>query len=79
MLIIGTLIPFQLANNALKYIDATTFSLMDAFEPLSATIGSVLIFHLNMTGADIIGSILVIIAVLALNVRIPNHVPGNKS
>ncbi len=79
VLIIGTLIPFQLANNALKYIDATTFSLMDAFEPLSATIGSVLIFHLNMTGADIIGSILVIIAVLALNVRIPNHVPGNKS
>ena len=79
VLIIGTLIPFQLANNALKYIDATTFSLMDAFEPLSATIGSVLIFHLNMTGADIIGSILVIIAVLALNIRIPNHVPGNKS
>lgn len=72
VLIIGTLIPFQLANNALKYIDATTFSLMDAFEPLSATIGSVLIFNLHMTGADIIGSILVIIAVLALNIRIPN-------
>lgn len=79
VLIIGTLIPFQLANNALKYIDATTFSLMDAFEPLSATIGSVLIFHLNMTGADIIGSILVIFAVLALNIRIPNHIPGNKN
>ena len=44
---------------------------MDAFEPLSATIGSVLIFHLQMTGADILGSILVIIAVLAINIRIP--------
>lgn len=71
ILVIGTLIPFQLANNSLKYIDATTFSLMDAFEPLSATIGSVLIFHLQMTGADILGSILVIVAVLAINIRIP--------
>lgn len=77
VLIIGTLIPFQLANNALKYIDATTFSLMDAFEPLSATIGSVLIFNLHMTGADVIGSILVIVAVLALNIRIPLW-HGNK-
>ena len=73
ILIIGTLIPFQLANNSLKYIDATTFSLMDAFEPLSATIGSVLIFHLKMTGADVLGSILVIVAVLAINIRIPAH------
>ncbi len=74
ILIIGTIIPFQLANNSLKYIDATTFSLMDAFEPLSATIGSVLIFHLQMTGADILGSILVIIAVLAINIRIPQKI-----
>lgn len=74
ILIIGTIIPFQLANNSLKYIDAITFSLMDAFEPLSATIGSVLIFHLQMTGADILGSILVIVAVLAINIRIPQKI-----
>ncbi|NGC78063.1 EamA family transporter [Lactobacillus reuteri] len=74
ILIIGTIIPFQLANNSLKYIDATTFSLMDAFEPLSATIGSVLIFHLQMTGADILGSILVIVSVLAINIRIPQKI-----
>ena len=42
---------------------------MDAFEPLSATIGSVLIFHLYLTGADILGSILVIVAVCAINIR----------
>ena len=71
VLIIGTLIPFHMANISLRYIDATNFSLMDAFEPLSATIGSVLIFNLHMTGADIIGSILVIVAVLAINIRIP--------
>jgi drug/metabolite transporter (DMT)-like permease len=73
VLIIGTLIPFQMANNSLKYIDATTFSLMDAFEPLAATIGSVLLFNLHMTGADIVGSVLVVIAVLAINFRVPQH------
>ncbi|MCX2187515.1 DMT family transporter [Limosilactobacillus pontis] len=78
ILVIGTLIPFQLANNSLKYIDATTFSLMDAFEPLSATIGSVLIFHLHMTGADVLGSVLVIVAVLAINIRIPLHHDGGE-
>lgn len=78
ILVIGTLIPFQLANNSLKYIDATTFSLMDAFEPLSATIGSVLIFHLHMTGADVLGSALVIVAVLAINIRIPLHHDGGE-
>lgn len=78
ILVIGTLIPFQLANNSLKYIDATTFSLMDAFEPLAATIGSVLLFNLHMTGADIIGSILVIVAVLAINIRIPVHHKDNE-
>lgn len=78
ILIIGTLIPFQLANNSLKYIDATTFSLMDAFEPLSATIGSVILFHLQMTGADIIGSILVIVSVLAINIRIPRRHDGEN-
>lgn len=69
ILIIGTIIPFYLANSSLQYIDATTFSLMDAFEPLSATIGSVLIFHLYLTSADIIGSLLVIIAVCAINIH----------
>lgn len=73
ILVIGTLIPFQLANNSLKYIDATTFSLMDAFEPLSATIGSVLLFNLHLTGADILGSFLVIIAVIAINIRLPKR------
>lgn len=74
IIIIGTIIPFQLANNSLKYIDATTFSLMDAFEPLSATIGSILFLKLQMTAADVIGSLLVIIAVLAINLRAPNKI-----
>lgn len=71
VVIIGTLIPFQLSTNSLKYISATNFSLMDAFEPITATIGSVLLFHFNMTSADWLGSVLIVGAVLALNLPLP--------
>lgn len=75
ILVIGTIIPFYLANSSLKYIDATTFSLMDAFEPLSATIGSVILFNLHMTWADILGSILVVVAVCVINIHpVPKHI-----
>ena len=71
VVIIGTLIPFQLATNSLKYISATNFSLTDAFEPVTATVGSVIFFNLHMTGMDWLGSILIIGAVIALNLPLP--------
>ena len=49
------------------YVKPSTVSLLDAFEPLSATVGSVLIFGLVMSGMDWLGTALVITAVLALN------------
>lgn len=67
VIIIGTIIPFQIMANALRYVQPAIASLLDAFEPLSATIGSVLCFGLTMTGMDWLGSVLVVIAVLALN------------
>lgn len=71
VVVIGTLIPFQLATNSLKYISATNFSLTDAFEPITATVGSVIFFNLHMTGMDWLGSILIVGAVLALNLPLP--------
>lgn len=71
VIIIGTLIPFQLATNSLKYIKATTFSLMDAFEPITAMIGSVLFFSVVMKPMDWLGSILIILATLALSIPLP--------
>ena len=53
--------------NALRYVKPSTVSLLDAFEPLSATVGSVLIFGLVMSGMDWLGTLLVIGSVLALN------------
>lgn len=67
VIVVGTLIPFQLFTNALRYIPPSTAGFLDAFEPLSATIGSVLIFNLHLTGADWLGSVMIIIAVLALS------------
>jgi drug/metabolite transporter (DMT)-like permease len=67
VIIIGTIIPFQIMANALRYVKPATASLLDAFEPLSATIGSVLIFGLVMTATDWLGSVLVVVAVMALN------------
>lgn len=67
IIIIGTIIPFQIMANALRYVKPSTVSLLDAFEPLSATVGSVLIFDLVMSGMDWLGTLLVIGAVLALN------------
>ena len=37
----GTILPFQIMANALRYVKPSTVSLLDAFEPLSATVGSV--------------------------------------
>lgn len=73
VVIIGTLIPFQLATNSLKFISATNFSLTDAFEPITATIGSVVFFNLHMTSMDWLGSILIVGAVLALNMPLPKY------
>ncbi|MDF7668682.1 EamA family transporter [Lactobacillus sp. ESL0703] len=68
VIVIGTLIPFQLMTNSLRFIKASTASLLDAFEPLSATIGSVLCFGLIMTPLDWLGALLVVAAAMALNI-----------
>lgn len=68
VIIIGTIIPFQIMTNCLRYIKPSTASLLDAFEPLSATIGSVICFGLIMMPLDWVGSILVVGSAMALNI-----------
>lgn len=67
VIIFGTIVPFQIFMNALKYIKPTTASMLDAFEPIAATIGSILFFGLQFRAADLLGAVLVIGSVLALN------------
>lgn len=68
VIIIGTIIPFQLMTNSLRFIKPSTASLLDAFEPFSATVGSVLVFGLVMMPMDWVGSILVVLSAMTLNI-----------
>ena len=77
VIIIGTMIPFQIMTNALLYVIPSTASLLDAFEPFSATVGSVLCFGLVMMPMDWVGSILVVVAAMALNLT-PKQKKKNK-
>lgn len=67
VIVIETIIPFQIMANALRYVVPSTASLLDAFEPFSATVGSVICFGLVMMPMDWVGSILVVLAAMALN------------
>lgn len=67
VIVIGTLIPFQWMMGSLRYIAPSTATLLDAFEPVSATIGSVLFFGLVMAPIDWVGAIMIILAVMALS------------
>lgn len=77
VIIIGTIIPFQLMTNSLRFIKPSTASLLDAFEPFSATVGSVLVFGLVMMPMDWVGSILVVLSAMALNLA-PRKKKTNK-
>lgn len=74
VILIGTIIPFQIMANALRYVKPAIVSLLDAFEPLAATIGAVFVFHLPMAFMDWLGTILILIAVLALNISPKNKI-----
>lgn len=67
VIVIGTIIPFLLFSVALKYVNPTIMSLLDAFEPLTATFSSVVLMGLSLSFAEMIGSALIIIAVIGLN------------
>ena len=78
VIIIGTIIPFQMMANALRYVKPAIVSLLDAFEPMAATIGGVLFFHLSMSLMDWLGTVLILVAVLALNISPKNKIKAKK-
>ncbi|WP_125581147.1 DMT family transporter [Levilactobacillus cerevisiae] len=69
IIVFGTVIPFLMFAHALAYILPTTASLLDAFEPLSATIFSVMFLSVQLTKFDLIGGGLVILAVMVLSLN----------
>jgi len=69
IIVFGTVIPFLMFAHALGYILPTTASLLDAFEPLSATVFSVMFLNVQLTKFDLIGGALVILAVMVLSLN----------
>lgn len=69
IIILGTVIPFLMFAHALGYILPTTASLLDAFEPLAATVFSVAFLNVQLTNYDLFGGMLIILAVMALSLN----------
>lgn len=66
IVLVGTVFALALYNISFSYIQPTTASLLNAFEPLSATLFSVILLGIPFTGFDATGSLLVILAVMCL-------------
>lgn len=68
-ILIGTVIAFILFSTSLIYILPTTASLLDAFEPLSATFFAVFLVHTRLGQMDFIGGAVIIIAVMMITLN----------
>ena len=62
--IISTLVPFLCYTKGLEGLEAGTASIIACVEPMIAAIGGVTLFHEQLTVGDIIGIILIFIAVI---------------
>lgn len=73
VILFGTLLAFVMYAVSLLYISPTTASLLDAFEPLAATVISITVLHIPFSWADGLGGALIIAAVVMLTVgyRLP--------
>ncbi|WP_072566930.1 DMT family transporter [Lactiplantibacillus plantarum] len=69
IILLGTVAPFLMFARSLSDILPTTASLMDAFEPLAATIFSITFLNVQLTSFDFIGGLLIILAVMALSLN----------
>ncbi|GAB6093520.1 DMT family transporter [Furfurilactobacillus curtus] len=74
VVLFGTLIAFVMYSVSLQYVSPTTASLLDAFEPLAATVISITVLHIPFSWADGLGGSLIILAVvmLTLGYKKPN-------
>ena len=66
VVLFGTILPFGILLHATRYAPSDVVSIMDAVQPITTSILSVIFFRLNLNWAEILGIILVIIAVYIL-------------
>lgn len=70
IILFGTVTPFLMFAHSLSDILPTTASLLDAFEPLAATIFSVLFLNVQLTSFDLVGGLMIIFAVMLLSMNV---------
>lgn len=66
VVLFGTILPFSLLMWATRFAPSDVVSIMDALQPITTSILSVIFFHLHLTVVEIIGIALVIVAVYIL-------------
>ncbi|MEJ6399782.1 DMT family transporter [Nicoliella lavandulae] len=69
----GTMVSFICFTSSLKYVSPTVAGMLDTFEPLSATIGSIAFLNTSFNGPEIIGGLLILSTVFVL------AIPSQKS
>ncbi|WYJ78033.1 hypothetical protein DOK78_002689 [Enterococcus sp. DIV2402] len=70
VVLFGTAIAYLIYLSSLKFISASLASILTAFEPILATVLSVLFFHLTFSWLEIIGFICVLGSILVLQKRV---------
>lgn len=66
VVLFGTILPFSLLMWATRYAPSDVVSIMDALQPITTSILSVIFFNLHLSFVEIIGIALVIVAVYVL-------------
>ncbi|MFD1484598.1 DMT family transporter [Lacticaseibacillus baoqingensis] len=67
----GTIVAYLLYLISLQYVSVTAVSLLDAFEPLGATVTAVVFFGFHLGFFELIGGTLIIITVLLMSITEP--------
>ncbi|MGN0133846.1 MAG: EamA family transporter, partial [Anaerotignum sp.] len=71
IIVFGTMVPYMMFLNGVKYIGPTKSSLYASVEPLSSTIVSVLWLKVQLEFIDYIGFLFIVITVLMLSLAKP--------
>lgn len=71
VVVFGTVVAYLLYLMAMQYISVTAVSLLDAFEPLGATLTSVLLLGFAVSGAELLGGVIIIATVIAMSFTEP--------
>ncbi|QJZ30766.1 EamA family transporter [Lacticaseibacillus rhamnosus] len=71
IVIFGTIVAYSVYLASLQFISPTAATLLDAFEPLGATLVSVIFLHMHLGVAEILGGMIIILTVAMMALMTP--------